>query len=101
VNKRQKIQAYGCLIRVDNFIDKVEAQIIGLLGITEFINSNICRYNTHAPSAWKDVENLIRKESELCDNLEGFFVTLSLAGGTGSGVGKTLPSICNIFKILI
>jgi hypothetical protein len=49
-----------------------------------------CRYNTHAPSAWKDVENIVRKEAEICDQLEGFYVTLSLAGGTGSGVGNFL-----------
>lgn len=30
---------------------------------------------------------LIRREAEKCDNLGGFFSLMSLAGGTGSGVG--------------
>ena len=31
--------------------------------------------------------NLVRKEAEKCDRLGGFLSLLSLAGGTGSGVG--------------
>lgn len=64
----------------------MEVPTIGHLGVfVSFCNPD--RYNTHAPSAWKDVEDIVRKEAEFCDQLEGFYVTLSLAGGTGSGVG--------------
>ncbi|KAL1781314.1 tubulin delta chain isoform X2 [Sigmodon hispidus] len=31
--------------------------------------------------------NLIQKEVEKCDSLSGFFIVLSMAGGTGSGLG--------------
>ena len=31
--------------------------------------------------------NLVRREAEKCDRLGGFLALLSLAGGTGSGVG--------------
>jgi len=37
-----------------------------------------------------DVLNVIRKETELCDCLQGFQLTHSLAGGTGSGFGSLL-----------
>ena len=31
--------------------------------------------------------NLIQKEVEKCDSLSGFFIIMSMAGGTGSGLG--------------
>jgi hypothetical protein len=33
---------------------------------------------------------MIRKEVSYCDNFGGFLVLLSLAGGTGSGLGKSI-----------
>lgn len=41
----------------------------------------------HGPNAHEDIMNLVRKEVEKCDRLGGFLSLMSLAGGTGSGVG--------------
>uniref|UniRef100_A0A0B6ZP25 Tubulin delta chain n=1 Tax=Arion vulgaris TaxID=1028688 RepID=A0A0B6ZP25_9EUPU len=41
----------------------------------------------HGPRSQEDIMNLVRKETEQCDRLGGFMNLLSLAGGTGSGVG--------------
>ncbi|GFN99422.1 tubulin delta chain [Plakobranchus ocellatus] len=41
----------------------------------------------HGPKSQDDVMNLICREAEKCDRLGGFISLLSLAGGTGSGVG--------------
>ncbi|XP_067668133.1 tubulin delta chain-like [Haliotis asinina] len=41
----------------------------------------------HGPRVRDDVLNMLRREAEKCDNLSGFICYLSLAGGTGSGVG--------------
>jgi tubulin delta len=50
-------------------------------------------YNVHGPTSSEAVLNLVRKEVEMCDNFGAFFVTLSLAGGTGSGVGGILRNL--------
>ena len=41
----------------------------------------------HGPKSHEDIMNIIRKEAEKCDRLGGFMNLMSLAGGTGSGVG--------------
>ncbi|CAG5117711.1 unnamed protein product [Candidula unifasciata] len=41
----------------------------------------------HGPQSHEEIMNLVRKEAEQCDRLGGFMNLLSLAGGTGSGVG--------------
>lgn len=41
----------------------------------------------HGPAAEDQIMGLIQKEAEKCDNLNGFMTFMSLAGGTGSGVG--------------
>lgn len=41
----------------------------------------------HGPACQSTVMELIRREAEKCDNLGGFLSLMSLAGGTGSGVG--------------
>ena len=67
------------------------------------------------------VLDVVRKESESCDCLQGFQLTHSLGGGTGSGMGTLLiskireeypdrimntysvvpsPKVCSIFDIL-
>lgn len=38
------------------------------------------------------VLDVVRKESEFCDSLQGFQLTHSLGGGTGSGLGTLLMS---------
>ncbi|XP_073674334.1 tubulin delta chain [Garra rufa] len=41
----------------------------------------------HGPRHEEAVENLVRREIERCDRLAGIFTMMSVAGGTGSGVG--------------
>lgn len=41
----------------------------------------------HGPQSHDRIMDLVRKESEQCDRLGGFMNLMSLAGGTGSGVG--------------
>lgn len=41
----------------------------------------------HGPKAKESVLEMVQKEAEKCDNLGGFLSLMSLAGGTGSGVG--------------
>ncbi|BFZ04446.1 hypothetical protein BsWGS_07485 [Bradybaena similaris] len=41
----------------------------------------------HGPQSHDQIMDLVRKESEQCDRLGGFMNLMSLAGGTGSGVG--------------
>lgn len=47
-------------------------------------------YFIHGMEFEKKIEDCIRFELEHCDFLDGFLVTMSLAGGTGSGVGTKL-----------
>ncbi|XP_028375563.1 tubulin delta chain isoform X2 [Phyllostomus discolor] len=44
-------------------------------------------YSVHGPRHEESVMNLIQKEVEKCDSLGGFFIIMSMAGGTGSGLG--------------
>lgn len=50
-------------------------------------------YQVHGPRCETEVIELVRKEVEKCDRFGGFFVLMSLAGGTGSGVGSYLLQI--------
>ncbi|XP_038615826.1 tubulin delta chain [Tachyglossus aculeatus] len=44
-------------------------------------------YSVHGPKHEESILNLIQKEVEKCDRLGGFFTVMSMAGGTGSGLG--------------
>ncbi|XP_062872504.1 tubulin delta chain [Trichomycterus rosablanca] len=44
-------------------------------------------YCVHGPRHKDAVEDLLRREVERCDRLAGIFTMMSVAGGTGSGVG--------------
>ncbi|OBS76737.1 hypothetical protein A6R68_16804, partial [Neotoma lepida] len=44
-------------------------------------------YSVHGPKHEESIMNLIQKEVEKCDSLSGFFIIMSMAGGTGSGLG--------------
>ncbi|KAI4905175.1 hypothetical protein NFI96_013902 [Prochilodus magdalenae] len=44
-------------------------------------------YCVHGPRHEEAVEDLVRREVERCDRLSGIFAMMSVAGGTGSGVG--------------
>ncbi len=47
-------------------------------------------YLNHAPSSKDAVMDHVRRQVERCDYLDGFLVIMSVAGGTGSGVGAWL-----------
>ncbi|XP_021104427.1 tubulin delta chain isoform X6 [Heterocephalus glaber] len=47
-------------------------------------------YSVHGPKHEDSIMNLIQKEVEKCDSLNGFFIIMSIAGGTGSGLGAFL-----------
>ena len=47
-------------------------------------------YHDRGPSSAESVLELIRSQAESCDYLSGFLVLMSVAGGTGSGVGSYL-----------
>uniref|UniRef100_F7I4J4 Tubulin delta chain n=1 Tax=Callithrix jacchus TaxID=9483 RepID=F7I4J4_CALJA len=44
-------------------------------------------YSVHGPRHEESIMNLIQKEVEKCDSFSGFFIIMSMAGGTGSGLG--------------
>lgn len=45
------------------------------------------------------IYNLIRKNVEKCDSLQSFYITSSLGGGTGSGLGSyILEMLCDDYK---
>ncbi|XP_044286074.1 tubulin delta chain isoform X3 [Varanus komodoensis] len=44
-------------------------------------------YAIHGPKHEEAIMNLVRKEVEKCDRLSGFLTVMSMAGGTGSGLG--------------
>ncbi|PRP78227.1 hypothetical protein PROFUN_13865 [Planoprotostelium fungivorum] len=50
-------------------------------------------HSTHGPTSKEAVLDLTRREVEACDHFGGFLITLSLAGGTGSGVGTYTTEI--------
>ncbi len=44
-------------------------------------------YCCHGPSVCEDILEMVQRQAERCDSLSGFLVLMSVAGGTGSGVG--------------
>ncbi|XP_050177512.1 tubulin delta chain isoform X2 [Myiozetetes cayanensis] len=44
-------------------------------------------YSVHGPRHKESIMELVQKEAERCDRLGGFVTTMSMAGGTGSGLG--------------
>ena len=44
-------------------------------------------YLQYGPSASEDILEMLQRQVERCDSLAGFLVLMSVAGGTGSGVG--------------
>lgn len=45
-------------------------------------------FQIHGPKCESEILNLLHSEIEKCDRLSGFIVLMSLAGGTGSGLGS-------------
>jgi len=73
---------YGGLFRPDNFI----------FGQSGAGNNWAKGHYTEGAELIDTVLDVVRKEAESCDCLQGFQVTHSLGGGTGSGMGTLLIS---------
>ena len=57
-----------------------------------YITCNIILFKFLGAELVDSVLDVVRKESESCDCLQGFQLTHSLGGGTGSGMGTLLIS---------
>ncbi|XP_055534578.1 tubulin beta chain-like [Wyeomyia smithii] len=73
---------YGALFRPDNFV----------FGQSGAGNNWAKGHYTEGAELVDNVLDVIRKESESCDCLQGFQLAHSLGGGTGSGLGTLLIS---------
>lgn len=73
---------FGPLFRPDNFV----------FGQSGAANNWAKGYYTDGADLVDQVMDVVRKEAEGCDCLQGFQVTQSLGGGTGSGLGTLLIS---------
>jgi tubulin beta len=71
---------YGQLFRPDNFI----------FGNNGAGNNWAKGYYTEGAELIDQVMDVVRKEAESCDSLQGFQITHSLGGGTGSGMGSLI-----------
>jgi tubulin beta len=47
-------------------------------------------YHTDGAELSHSILDVVRKEAEVCDHLQGFQVSHSIGGGTGSGLGSLL-----------
>ena len=89
--------AYGTLFRPDNFV----------FGQSGAGNNWAKGHYTEGAELVDSVLDVVRKEAESCDCLQGFQLTHSLGGGTGSGMGTLLISkvkllaflFCNVLKM--
>ncbi|XP_055954164.1 tubulin delta chain-like [Argiope bruennichi] len=50
-------------------------------------------YHHHGPELEEHVLNAVQKEAERCDNILGFLLFSSVAGGTGSGFGSYISEV--------
>jgi len=73
---------YGQLFRPDNFV----------FGQSGAGNNWAKGHYTEGAELVDSVLDVVRKEAENCDCLQGFQLTHSLGGGTGSGMGTLLIS---------
>ena len=71
---------FGKLFRLDNFV----------FGLSGAGNNWAKGHYTQGADLIDSVLDVVRKEAEVCDCLQGFQVTQSLGGGTGSGMGTLL-----------
>lgn len=94
-----KSSKYGALFRPDNFIN----------GQSGAGNNWAKGHYTEGAELIEPIMDAIRRESEVCDCLQGFQLCQSLGGGTGSGLGTLLISkvreeypdrIMNTFSVL-
>ena len=73
---------FGQIFRPDNFV----------FGQTGAGNNWAKGHYTEGAELIDSVLDVVRKEAESCDCLQGFQVTHSLGGGTGAGMGTLLIS---------
>jgi tubulin beta len=73
---------FGQLFRPDNFV----------FGQSGAGNNWAKGHYTEGAELVDSVLDVVRKEAESCDCLQGFQLTHSLGGGTGSGMGTLLIS---------
>lgn len=78
---------YGQLFRPDNFV----------FGQSGAGNNWAKGHYTEGAELIDSVLDVVRKEAESCDCLQGFQITHSLGGGTGSGMLFRLAAI--LFKV--
>jgi len=76
---------FGKIFRPDNFV----------FGQSGAGNNWAKGHYTEGAELIDQVMDVVRKEAEACDALQGFQVTHSLGGGTGSGMGTLLISKLN------
>jgi len=50
-------------------------------------------YYNYGPQCKEEIVEMVRKEVETCDSVDGFLLLMSLAGGTGSGLGTAVATI--------
>ena len=50
-------------------------------------------YCQHGPAASERLRDLLRRQTERCDRLDSFLILMSVAGGTGSGVGAYVTEL--------
>ena len=74
--------AFGAIFRPDNFV----------FGQSGAGNNWAKGHYTEGAELVDSVLDVVRKEAEGCDCLQGFQLTHSLGGGTGSGMGTLLIS---------
>jgi len=77
-----KAGAYGELFKPDNFV----------FGQSGAGNNWAKGHYTEGAELVDQVLDVVRKEAEQCDQLQGFQICHSLGGGTGSGLGTLLMS---------
>ena len=74
--------AFGNLFRPDNFVN----------GQSGAGNNWAKGHYTEGAELVDSIMEVVRKEAESCDALQGFQITHSIGGGTGSGMGTLLVS---------
>ncbi|KAJ9065776.1 Tubulin beta chain (Beta tubulin) [Entomophthora muscae] len=74
--------SHGAMFRPDNFV----------YGQSGAGNNWAKGYYTEGAELVDSILEIVRKETENCDSLQGFQVAHSLGGGTGSGLGSLLIS---------
>ncbi len=90
----------GQLFRLDNFIfgteiflcKYVDQSILTLIGQSGAGNNWAKGHYTEGAELIDPFMDIVRKEAESCDCLQGFQLTHSLGGGTGSGMGTLILS---------